>query len=71
MDVHGTKLARTLFTIATGVERGAAYYLTLEQQRKGCPWNNFSSTDGFLSGVTRVQRPLDGALDLSGSTAVN
>ena len=23
MDVHGTKLARTLFTIATGVERGA------------------------------------------------
>ena len=22
MDVHGTKLARTLFTIATGVERG-------------------------------------------------
>ena len=24
MDVHGTKLARTLFTIATGVERGEA-----------------------------------------------
>jgi hypothetical protein len=24
MDVHGTRLARTLFTIATGVERGAA-----------------------------------------------
>ena len=24
MDVHGTKLARTLLTIATGVERGAA-----------------------------------------------
>jgi hypothetical protein len=24
MDVHGTILARTLFTIATGVERGAA-----------------------------------------------
>ena len=23
MDVHGTKLARTLFTIATGMERGA------------------------------------------------
>ena len=25
MDVHGTKLVRTLFTIATGVERGAAF----------------------------------------------
>jgi len=25
MDVHGTKLARTLFTIATGVERRASY----------------------------------------------
>jgi len=25
MDVHGTKLVRTLFTIATGVERCAAY----------------------------------------------
>jgi len=24
MDVHGTKLVRTLFTIATGVKRGAA-----------------------------------------------
>jgi hypothetical protein len=24
-DVHGTKLAPTRFTIATGVERGAAY----------------------------------------------
>ena len=23
MDVHGTKLARTLFTIATGVDRAA------------------------------------------------
>jgi len=27
MDVHGTKLARTLFPIATGVERGAAQHL--------------------------------------------
>jgi len=27
MDVHGTKLVRTLFTIAAGVERGAAWQM--------------------------------------------
>ena len=28
MDVHGTKLARTLFTIATGVERAEPWHST-------------------------------------------
>jgi len=34
MDVHGTKLARTLFTIATGVERGAAQQLVGPERRE-------------------------------------
>jgi hypothetical protein len=33
MDVHGTKLARALFTIATGVERGAAQQMAAAAQQ--------------------------------------
>ena len=29
MDVHGTRLVRTLFTIATGVERGVTHRVHL------------------------------------------
>ena len=33
MDVHGTKLTRKLFTIATGVERGAAPQIVGRERR--------------------------------------
>jgi len=47
MDVYGTRLARTLFTIATGVERGAAKqrYAADAQSAslscKACRWRRF------------------------------
>ena len=42
MDVHGTKLARTLFTIGTGVERGTVQQIVGRERRERVSHHNWS-----------------------------